>query len=110
MKKLSVIVVAFALLIGTNIAAAEVGLDKEKKFTISQEIGELLKNADLPLEKDVNSMVTFMVNEEGEIVVLTVDTDDFVIEKFIKSRLNYHKLKNKLSQGEEYKVPIIMKA
>ena len=110
MKKLSVILVAFVLLFGTNMAAAEVGLDKEKKFTITEEIGALLKGADILLEEDVNSMVTFMVNDEGEIVVLTVDTDDLTIEKFIKSRLNYHKLKNKLAVGEEYKVPIIMKA
>ena len=110
MKKLSVILVAFALLLGTNMAATEVGLDKEKEFTITQEIGALLKGADIALEEDVNSMVTFMINEEGEIVVLTVDTDDLTIEKFIKSRLNYHKLQNKLTTGGEYKVPIIMKA
>ena len=110
MKKLSVIVVAFVLLFGTNLAAAEVVLVKEKKFTISQEIGDLLKGADLNLDSDVKSVVTFILNEDGEIVVLTVDTDDLTIEKFIKSRLNYHKLQNKLPEGEAYKVPIIMKA
>lgn len=110
MKKLSVILVAFVLLFGTSLSAAEVGIIKEKNLTISQEIGDLLKGADISLDADVNSFVTFMVNGEGEIVVLTVDTDNLVIEKFIKSRLNYQKLQNKLSEGEEYTVPIIMKA
>ena len=49
-------------------------------------------------------------HDEGEIVVLTVDTIDIAIERFIKSRLNYQKLQHKLVVGEEYQVPIIMKA
>ena len=89
MKKLSVILVAFVLLLGTNVTAADAGLDKEKKLTISQEIGDLLADADMELDFDVNANVTFMINEEGEIVVLTVDTSDLSIERFIKSRLNY---------------------
>ena len=110
MKKLSVILVAFVLLLGTNMNAAETGLVKEKKLTISQEIGDLLKDADMNLDYDVNANVTFMINGEGEIVVLTVDTTNLAIERFIKSRLNYKKLQNKLQEGEEYKVPVIMKA
>ena len=92
MKKLSVILVTLALLLATNLSAAEAGLDKDKNLTISQEIGDLLADADMELDYDVNANVTFMINDEGEIVVLTVDTDDLAIEKFIKSRLNYKKL------------------
>jgi hypothetical protein len=110
MKKLSVVLVAFVLLLVNNVTAADAGLDKEKKLTISQEIGDLLTDADMELDYDVNANVTFMINDEGEIVVLTVDTSDIAIERFIKSRLNYTKLKNKLLAGEEYKVPIMMKA
>ena len=110
MKKVSVILVALVLLFGTNLTAADAGLDKEKKLTISQEIGDLLADADMELDYDVNANVTFMINEEGEVVVLTVDTNDSSIKRFIKSRLNYKILQNKLLAGEEYKVPIIMKA
>ena len=109
MKKVSVILVAFALLLGTNITAADVGLDKENEFTISQEIGNLLKDANFILDYEVKVNVTFMINDEGEIVVLTVDAKDRSIEKFIKSKLNYKKLQNKLVEGEEYKIPITMK-
>ena len=110
MKKLSVVLVAFVLLFGTNLTAADAGLDKDKKLTISQEIGDLLKDADMDLDYDVNANVTFMINGEGEIVVLTIDTNDLSVERFIKSRLNYKKLQNKLQKGEEYKVPVVMKA
>jgi hypothetical protein len=110
MKKLSVILVTLVLLLGTNLSAAEAGLDKNKTLTISEEIANLLTDADMVLDYDVNANVTFMINGEGEIVVLTVDTTDSSIESFIKSRLNYKKLQNKLLEGEEYKVPITMKA
>jgi hypothetical protein len=110
MKKLSVILVTLVLLLGTNLSAAEAGLDKNKTLTISEEIANLLTDADMVLDYDVNANVTFMINGEGEIVVLTVDTTDSSIERFIKSRLNYKKLQNKLLEGEEYKVPITMKA
>jgi hypothetical protein len=109
MKKLSVILLAFVLLIGTGISAATVELKKDKK-TVSQEIGMLLQDANIDLEADVNAYVTFMINEESEIVVLTIDTDDEMIERFIKSRLNYHKLQNELISGQEYAVPIRLQA
>jgi uncharacterized membrane protein YgcG len=109
MKKLSVILLAFVLLIGTGISAASVELKKDKK-TVSQEIGMLLKDANIDLEVDVNAYVTFMINEEAEIVVLTIDTKDEMIERFIKSRLNYHKLQNELIPGQEYQVPIRIQA
>ena len=109
MKKLSVILLAFVLLIGTGISAAAVELKKDRK-TVSQEIGMLLKDANIDLEADVNAYVTFMINDESEIVVLTIDTKDEMIEQFIKSRLNYHKLQNELIPGQEYQVPIRIQA
>ena len=109
MKKLSVILLAFVLLFGTGISTAAVDLKKDKK-TVSQEIGSLLQNADIELEVDVNAYVTFMINDEAEIVVLTIDTEDEMIERFIKSRLNYHKLENELTPGQEYQVPIRIQA
>ena len=110
MKKLSLILLAVVLFIGTGISAATADLEKDKK-TVSQEIGAFLKDANIDLEADINATVTFMINDENEIVVLTVDTADDNIEKFIKSRLNYKKLQqNQLETGEEYQVPIVMKA
>ena len=109
MKKLSAILLALVLLLGTGISTAAVDLEKDKK-TISQEIGSLLKNPDIELDEDVNAYVTFMINDKAEIVVLTIDTNNVSIERFIKSRLNYHKLENTLAPGEEYQVPICIKA
>lgn len=110
MKKLSLILFAFVLLFGTSISTAAADLEKDKK-TVSQELGAFLKDANFDLETDINATVTFLINDENEIVVLTVDTVDDDIERFIKSRLNYKKLlQNQLVAGEEYQVPILMKA
>ena len=64
MKKLSAILLAFVLLLGTGISTAAVDLEKDKK-TVSQEIGSLLKNADIELDEDVNAYVTFMINDRS---------------------------------------------
>lgn len=107
MKNVSVILVAFALLFGTSISTAAVVTEKEgDKVSISQEIASLLQNLEIELEEDLRSNVTFMINSEHEIVVLTVDSENEVVEQFIKSRLNYEKLENDLTPGKEYVVPV----
>ena len=111
MKKLSVFLAAFALLFGSFITTAANYVEKEKKpLSQSQEMASFLKNSKLDLEKDINAKVSFMINKEHEIVVLTVDTQDQVIEKFIKSRLNYQKLQNKLLPNKVYHVSVLVKA
>ncbi|RMA58542.1 hypothetical protein [Ulvibacter antarcticus] len=105
MKKFSVILVAFVLLLGTSLSATT--LDKEKvKKTTAQEMGTLLKNPHLTLIEDQNVNVTFIVNKDREIVVLSVGTDNESIESFIKNRLNYEKLDNKLTVGKKYIQPV----
>lgn len=105
MKNLSVILVAFALLFGTSISTAAVVTKKGGK-SVSQEIGKLLKNPKFLVEGDMNADVTFTINSENEIVVLTVDTQNDFVERFIKSRLNYKQLENELVEGKEYNVPV----
>ena len=111
MKKLSVILVAFVLLFGTSISTAAVVTEKESdKVSTSQEIASLLQNSEIESEEDIRANVIFTVNTKGEIVVLTVDTDNEIVERFIKSRLNYEHLENALTPGKEYKVPVRLTA
>ncbi len=111
MKNLSVILVAFALFFGTNISTAAVVVEKDNaKVSISQEIASLLQNPEINLQADIKADVTFTINTEHEIVVLTVDTENEIVERFIKSRLNYEQLENNLTPGKEYKVPVRMTA
>jgi len=110
MKKLSVMLLAFVLLLGTGISTAAVAAEKvNDEPSITQEIASLLQNLDIELKEDLLSNVTFTVNSENEIVVLTVETENEIVEAYIKSRLNYHKLENSLAVNKDYKVPVRIK-
>ena len=103
MKNVKVLLVASALFIGTFISTAT---EKEPvvKSKFSAEVAKLLDNPNL--EMDVTTSVSFIINSEKEIVVLSVDTDNNAVERFIKSRLNYAKVESYLINGKEYTVPI----
>jgi len=103
MKKVKVILVATALLIGTLFTTAAVPTPVVKT-NFSVEIGKLLENPNFDME--VTTSVCFIINSEGELVVLSVDTKNTVVERFIKSRLNYEKINSRLIKGKEYTVPV----
>ena len=105
MKKASVILIAFALLMGTTAIAASTSAVTFKS-SVAQEIEDLLQKHDFVLEQDVNATVTFVVNEKNEIVVLDVDAKDSSITRFIRGRLNYVKLNSTMTPGKEYTVPV----
>ncbi len=115
MKKLSVLVVA-AMLLSTGSLFANNGgkKDKAKKSTktetksLSSQIGLMLNHADLTQDEvGESAQVLFTLNSKGEIVVLSVDTDDATMETFIKSRLNYQEVKlNRIEEGKKYTVSV----
>lgn len=51
------------------------------------------------------SLVHFTINQRNEVVVLVVDTDDLVVNQFLKSRLNYKKLSSAVV-GKKYSVKV----
>jgi hypothetical protein len=109
MKKIQTILVAMMLLVGSFASAAVIPF-KDKKTATTEEIRSLLTDPSFTVETDTTAFVTFMLNTEGEMIVLTVDTDNAVVESYVKARLNYHKLSTPLEKGKEYKVPILLKA
>jgi hypothetical protein len=108
MKTIKSITLALVLLIGTTLAAANPIADKVNKEEASQEIAQLLKGPLFELDVDTTASVLLIINSENELVVLSVDTEDAQVERFIKNRLNYKKLKNSLEIGKEYRLPVII--
>lgn len=97
MKKISLMLIAAMLLSIGNVFANHTSLvsnakvDPEKKLTLL--IGELLTdNSFIHDGEDLLSQVRFTLNKESEIVVLSVATEDKLLETFVKSRLNYKKV------------------
>ena len=56
---------------------------------------------------ELTAEVRFIVNEKGELVVLSVETKDEILEGFVKNRLNYQKVQLKnVAPGRVYEIPI----
>ncbi|MBW1297437.1 hypothetical protein [Aquimarina litoralis] len=105
MKKLNVMLLAVAFAISSVASASTKPTKSETGFT--NEIKELLENPSFKVEDEIEASVTFTLNNKGEIVVLSVDSDSNMVEGFIKKRLNYQKLETKPATGIKfYTMPV----
>lgn len=106
MRKLSLVFVAAMLLVTGNILA---NVSKDNPTNrLSTQIGELLENNYLTVgDVDLTAQVRFTLNNEGEIVVLSIDTDNERLRSFVKGRLNYKKVSTEgVEEGKMFTVPI----
>lgn len=53
----------------------------------------LLRNPDIGQDLDEKVRISFFVTSDQEVVVLKTDARTLELDKFIKKRLNYHKIK-----------------
>ena len=93
----------------TSLTSANNGINQENvdPQALAMEIKALLKNPKFKITDDISTEVTFVFNEDDEIVVLNVDTDNKELENFIKNRLNYKQLLLKeIKNNGTYKVPV----
>jgi predicted methyltransferase len=111
MRKLSLVVVAAILFATGSIYANDVDSVKPSK-SLSAQISNILSDNNFSNEEaDLIAQVRFTLNEEGEIVVLSVDTDHVALERFVKSRLNYAKVDiANAKEGKLYTVPVRIEA
>ena len=107
MRKLSYAIVA-AMLLSTGTLLANPTEDREPSVNLSNQISEMLSdNSFSDISKDLIAQVRFTLNDEGEIVVLSVETDSDNLERFVKNRLNYKKIKiSNAKEGKLYTVPV----
>ncbi len=82
---------------------------KESK-TLTEEIQDLLKHPNFTTTEDMHANVTLMLNKNGELVVLAIDSESKTAKNFIKRRLNYKKLDvDVASLNKTFVVPISIK-
>lgn len=107
MRKLSLVFVAAMLLSVGNVFANEVNTVDPSK-SLSAQIGQLLSdNALTQDEVAVTAQVRFTLNNEHQIVVLSVETKNTNLEGFIKAKLNYKKVAlDTYKEGKVYTVPV----
>ncbi len=105
MKNLKMYVAVILLAVGTTVFANNTNPEKTNPENVTTQIAELLKNPEMEIKKDIMAKVTFMVNDNKELVVINVDTVNENVEAFIKKRLNYKKL-SITRTGGEWIVPV----
>ncbi|WP_459209958.1 hypothetical protein [Aquimarina rhabdastrellae] len=106
MKRVSVIVMAAFFLCASLVSAANTPVKKTDR-KLSDEIGVLLKDPSFKIEEDIKAQVTFTLNKDNEIVVLSVESESVQVEGYIKNRLNYQKVKTSEKNSMiAYQIPV----
>ena len=108
MRKISLVLVAALLLTTSNVLANDYKPENPVKKLATQ-IHKMLKDNNFDISDDLTADVRFTINDEGEIVVLSVSTTNEVLEGFVKGRLNYKKVAN-AQEGKIYTVPVRIEA
>jgi len=73
---------------------------------LREQIIELLESPKIEFDTEIISAnINFTLNQKGEIVILTIDTNNPVLERYIKNKLNYKKIfLNGLTTGKEFQI------
>ena len=109
MKTLKMLVLVVAITFSSAVSATTNPIKKAEPNAITEKVSKLLENPEIQLKEDINAMVQIAVNQNDELVVLSVDTDNKAVEGFIKSRLNYKKIsKATLGLNRAFKIPVKM--
>ncbi len=105
MKRFQSLLLALAIAICSTVA-----VNANNPETATQP-DPLLKHHKLNLKKDAKANVLLAINKDNEIVVLSVEAENKVVERFIKEKLNYKKIKCPVNPDvEEFKLPVTLKA
>ncbi len=111
MRKISLVLVVAMLLFVGNTFANNTVEDKPGKKLVTQIAKLLSKNTLTSKDVDATAQVRFTVNKESEIVVLSVSTNNYRLEGFVKGNLNYKKVAlEEYTEGKIYTMPVRIKS
>jgi len=113
MRNLKSIIAIIAISLATTFSTS--AIDKNsKKVTqkLRTEIVSMLGNTvQLNLKTTSSAEISFMINNNNELVVVSVDSKVSEFQSIVKNKLNYKKLAVKgVKKGEIYRVPVKLKA
>ncbi|MFC5048181.1 hypothetical protein ACFSTE_02050 [Aquimarina hainanensis] len=93
-----------ALFITSTQLFASTPSDETPEQQLRNEILTLLSSPDIKVEnEDLKANIEFTLNAKGEIVVLTVDTSEKIVEDYVLSKLNYKKVDSEILEND-YKI------
>ena len=100
MIKKSFLALFAAALFSTTLMAATGPEKSNEKTELRAEVLKYLKHTTIN-SSEVEATLSFTVNSDNELVVLSVKTLDKNVEEAIKSRLNYKHIKTDLQKNNE---------
>lgn len=90
MKKAALLFLTLAL--GANLLTASVPSESAMQ-KLRSEIIKMLDDPRIPLDEEVTlAKINFTLTKGGEIVVLSVKTENGFVDSYVKNRLNYKKV------------------
>ena len=110
MKNLKLIITVIALSLFVTSATYANETETTSSDQLSSQVAELLGNHPFDeVEEGIEATVSFMLNKEGEIVIVSVDSDSEGVEQFVKEKLNYQKVNTiGLKNGKIYEIPLTL--
>ena len=84
--------------------------ENDTKKIISTELSSMLQKPNIKLREAIETKVKLMLNDNNEVIVISVDCENPEVQNYIKSRLNYKKLKNVSSENRVYVLPLKINA
>jgi hypothetical protein len=111
MKKIKSIIAILAISLSTifSVNATEVTPSKTKELR-TEIVSILGSKIPLELKESSTAEISFIINNQNEIVIISVGSDVNVLNDYIKTKLNYKKIKIKgIVKGEIYRMPLKIK-
>ena len=108
MKTLKIFITAFALVFTINVATATENPVKPSAQLRAELVDLIGTSSPYQLMTDESTAeILFTVNSAGEVIVVSVVSDNSETVKYIKSKINYKKVSHRTSKpGEMYLLPI----
>lgn len=108
MKNVKVVLAVFVFILSSQVFANN-AIDANPKQELQREITNLLEAPKMNIEQnEVKAHVEFTLNANGEIVVLTVNSERAGVDDYVKNRLNYKKVKAPITakNGKVYRMDL----
>lgn len=108
MKTLKILVTAFALVLTINVSSANENPLKPSVQLRAELVDLIGTSSPYQLTTDESTAeILFTVNSSGEVIVISVISDNSETVKYIKSKINYKKVSHRTSKpGEMYLLPL----
>ena len=102
------------LLFSLTISFSANAIEKDPSKVTSELRSEIMKflgdKVPLDLKSTSTAEVSFMINNQNQLVVIDVDSNLKDFNTFVKNKLNYKKIATKgISKGEIYRIPFTIK-